>query len=87
MLFVMLFQALTASALSGLRWTLAQILTQKAELGIVSVSDTYVKYIPVINPRPLTYTPPPGYRLTKHISTVTSPGRKPPPPPHNPCFA
>lgn len=87
MLFVMLFQALTASALSGLRWTLAQILTQKAELGIVSVSDTYVKYIPVINPRPLTYNPPPpGYRLTKHISTVTSPGCKPPPP-HNPCFA
>jgi len=45
MLFVLLLQALTASALSGLRWTLAQILTQKAELGnttlyIVSVSGT-----------------------------------------------
>lgn len=33
-LLVLLLQALTASALSGLRWTLAQILTQKAELGI-----------------------------------------------------
>ena len=38
MLLVLLLQALTASALSGLRWTLAQILTQKAELGITTPS-------------------------------------------------
>jgi len=32
--------ALTASALSGLRWTLAQILTQKQELGLHNPLDT-----------------------------------------------
>ena len=31
-------KVLTASALSGLRWTLAQILTQKEDLGMVLVN-------------------------------------------------
>lgn len=38
LLVLLLLQALIASALSGLRWTLAQILTQKAELGITTLS-------------------------------------------------
>ena len=33
-----IFKVLTASALSGLRWTLAQILTQKEDLGVVLVN-------------------------------------------------
>ena len=41
-LLVLLLQALTASALSGLRWTLAQILTQKGELGITVLTTLYI---------------------------------------------
>lgn len=33
-----ILKVLTASALSGLRWTLAQILTQKEDLGVVLVN-------------------------------------------------
>ena len=37
------FKALTASGLSGLRWTLAQILTQKQELGNVYIPSPDVQ--------------------------------------------
>ena len=33
-----ILKVLTASVLSGLRWTLAQILTQKEDLGVVLVN-------------------------------------------------
>ena len=35
-------QALTASALSGMRWTLAQVLTQKESLGECIKCDAFI---------------------------------------------
>ena len=40
--------ALTASALSGARWTLSQVLTQKAELGLSNPIDTLFHLQPVM---------------------------------------